>query len=150
MSILAGSLRGAPTALSGSQRHEAWVIHFTLDSAANHQFLDLANRLGRVQSLRADVDAVHDRVATEQTVRIFEVIQTLAGRLITAIGDKPISLQQTRGTHELVRIPPEARARRRAARAQNALVQTIQLVAFFRRLQTLLLRRRRVVDQVRL
>ncbi|SAL86177.1 hypothetical protein AWB67_07134 [Caballeronia terrestris] len=89
-------------------------------------------------------------MATEQTIRIFQVVEAFASRFIAAVRNKTIGLQQTGRTDEFVGVPPEARARGRAARAQNALVKTIQLVAFFRRLQALLLRRRRVVDQVRL
>jgi len=42
-----------------------------LDGAANHHFFDLADGLGGVQTLGAHVDAVHDGVATEQTVWVF-------------------------------------------------------------------------------
>src|ERR1700751_2566868 len=91
------------------------------DSAAQHHFLDLADRLRRVQPLRADVDAVHDRVAAEQAVRILEVVEALAGRLVAAVGEEAVGLQQAGRADELVRVPPEARAGRRAARAQDAL-----------------------------
>src|SRR5450830_322898 len=97
----------------------------------DHQFLDLANRLGRVQALGADIDAVHDGVATEQTVRVFEVVQALGGGFVTAVSDEAIRLQQTSGAHELVGVPPEAGAAGRAAGAQNALVQAVELFALF-------------------
>ncbi|SAK98478.1 hypothetical protein AWB79_07602 [Caballeronia hypogeia] len=89
-------------------------------------------------------------MATEQTIRIFQVVEAFARRLIAAVRDEAIGLQQARRAHELVRVPPEARARGRAARAQNALVETVELVALHRRLQALLFRRRRVIDQIRL
>ena len=99
--------------------------------------------LRRVQALRAHVDAVHDRVAAEQAVRVLQVVETLAGRLVAAVGDEAIGLQQAGRTDELVRIPPERRARGRAARAQDALVQAVELFALRGRLQALLLRRDR-------
>src|SRR4029079_18170506 len=51
---------------------------------------------------------------------------------------------------ELVGIPPERRARRRAAGAKDAFVQSVELFARLRRLQPLFFRRRRVVDDIRL
>jgi hypothetical protein len=97
---------------------------------------------------RADIDAVHDRVAAEQAVRIFQVVQTLAGGFVARVGDEAVGLQQAGRTDELVRIPPERRARGRAARAQDALVQAVQLFALFRRLQAFFFRTDRIVDQV--
>src|ERR1700694_3293007 len=104
------------------------------DRPPNHHFLDLAYRLARVEALRAHIDAVHDRMDTAQAVRVFQVVETLAGRFVTAIRDESIGLQQARRTDELVRVPPETWARCRAAGAQNAFVQAIELVALLRRL----------------
>ena len=42
-----------------------------LNRAAHHQLFDLANRLGGVQTLGADINTVHDGVATEQAVGVF-------------------------------------------------------------------------------
>ncbi len=78
-----------------------------LDGATHHQFLDLANCLGRVQALRTHVYTVHDGVAAEQTVWVFQVVQTLTRGLITAVGNETVSLQQTGRAYELVRVPPE-------------------------------------------
>ena len=69
---------------------------------------------------------------------------------VAAVGDEAIGLQQAGRADELVGVPPEARARGRAARAQDAFVQAVQLVALLGRLQALLLGRRLVVDEVRL
>ena len=52
------------------------------------------------------------------------------------------------GPTNLSGIPPERRAGGRAARAQDALVQAVQLFALLRRLQPLLLGRRLIVDQI--
>src|SRR5690606_1658104 len=62
-----------------------------------HQLLDLADRLGRVQALRAGPGAVHDRVAAIQLERILEVVQARAGVLVAAVDDPAVRLQQDRG-----------------------------------------------------
>ena len=120
------------------------------DGAPHHQFLDLADRLGGIQVLRAHVDAVHDRVATEQAIRILEVVQALAGGFVAAVGDEAVGLQQAGRADELVGVPPEARAAGGAARAQDAFVEAVELLAFLGRLQAFLLGRHVVVLQVRL
>ena len=61
---------------------------------------------------------------------------------VAAVGDEAVGLQQPGRADELVGVPPEARAGGRAARAQDALVQAVQLVALLGRLQALLLGRR--------
>ena len=119
-----------------------------LDRTQNHHFLDLANRLGRVQPFGANVDAVHDGVAAEQAVGVFQVVQALGGGFVAAVGDKAVGLQQASRADKLVRVPPKARAAGRAAGAQDALVQAIELFALFGALQALFLRRHVVVDQV--
>ncbi len=63
------------------------------DCAQNHHFLDLANGLGRVQALRANIDAIHDGVAAKQAVRIFKVVEACSGVFVTAVRDEAVSLQ---------------------------------------------------------
>jgi hypothetical protein len=105
------------------------------DCATNHHFLDLAYRPRRIQTLRTDIDTVHDRVAAEQPIGILKIIQALVGRLVAGIGDEAVSVQQTGRADELVRIPPEGRTRGRTAGAQDALVKTVEFVALLGRLQ---------------
>src|SRR5690606_20627072 len=107
-----------------------------------HQLLDLADRLGRVQALRAGPGAVHDRVAAVELERILEVVQSRAGVLVAAVDDPAIRLQQDRGAEVAVAVPPVARAAGRAAGAEDALVQAVELGAVFLRLQALARRRR--------
>ena len=102
------------------------------DRALHQEFLDLADRPRGIEALRADVDAVHDRVAAEQAVRVLEVVEALVGRLVARVGDEAVGLQQARRADELVRVPPERRARGRAAGAQDALVEAVQLLALLR------------------
>ena len=85
---------------------------------------------------------------TPSRVRILEVVQALGGGLIAAVGDETVGLQQTGRADELVGVPPEAGAAGRAAGAQDALVQAVELVALLGRLQPLGLGRDVVVDEV--
>lgn len=91
--------------------------------------LDLVDGTARVELLGASVRAVHDRVAAVQLVGVVQVLQTLLGHLITRVGDPAVRLLQDGGAQVLVRVPPVRGAGRGAARAQNALVQTVQQLA---------------------
>jgi hypothetical protein len=57
------SSNGEFTTVNDSGRADVTVT--VSDCAQNHHFLDLANRLGWIQALRADVNAIHDGVAAE-------------------------------------------------------------------------------------
>src|SRR4029077_20907444 len=95
----------------------------------HHQLLDLADGPGRVEVFRAGVDAVHDAMTTEQAVRVLEIVEALGRRLVAAVGDEAVGLQQARRADELVRVPPERGAGGRAAGAQDALVEAVELLA---------------------
>ena len=107
----------------------------------------MTDRARRVQTLGTHRDAVHDTPAAKHAEWIVEFRQPLRGRGIPAIGQKPVSLQQSGGPDEFVRVPPERGTARAAAGAQNAFVQAVEFFAVFRRLQALDGRRRFVVDQ---
>jgi ERCC4-type nuclease len=77
------------------------VLSIPSNCSANHHVLDLADGLGRVQTLRADVNAVHDGVAAEQAVRILEIIETLVGGLVARIGDEAVSASRPAGPTNL-------------------------------------------------
>src|SRR5277367_1701321 len=100
------------------------------------------NRLGRVQALWAGLGAVHDRVAAIEAERVLEIIKPLALRFVAGIDEPTIGLQQDRGTEIAVSIPPVARARGRAAGAEDAFVKAVELRPILRGLQPFLLRRR--------
>src|SRR3546814_16284256 len=80
-----------------------------------HQLLDLADRLGRVQALRAGPGAVHDRVAAVELERILEVVQARDGVLVSAVDAPAVGLQQDRRAGVAVAVPPVPRAREGAA-----------------------------------
>src|SRR4029077_19410197 len=86
---------------------------------------------------RAGAGAVHDRVAAVEPERVFERVEPLAGRLVAAVGNPAIGLPQHRRSEIALAVPPIARARCRAAEAQNALPQPVELRALILRLQAL-------------
>ena len=114
--ILARHRRGASASLAQAAR------------SADH-LLGLGDRLRRVEPLGADVGAVHDRVAAIEPERVLELVEPFAGRLVAAVGEPAIGLEQHRRPEELVAVPPIARAAGRAAGAQDALVQAVELLA---------------------
>src|SRR2546430_381254 len=113
-----------------------------LNLALDQLQLELGNRLGGIEALRAGLGAVHDGVAAIQPERIFEIVEPLAGRLIAAVLDPACRLQQCRGPQETLAVPPIARARGRAAGAKNAFVEAVELFAVLMALPPFLLRRR--------
>src|SRR4051794_16536642 len=91
------------------------------------QLLGLGDRLGGVETLGADIGAVHDGVAAVEAERVLELVQPLAGIFVAAVGEPPISLEEDGGPEETVRIPPIAGAGGGAAGAEDALVEAVQL-----------------------
>lgn len=67
----------------------------------------MANGTGRIESLGANGHAIHNAPAAENTEGIFQFLQPLFRVCITTIGQKAVSLKQTRRTDKPVRIPPE-------------------------------------------
>jgi hypothetical protein len=65
----------------------------SLNRPFQQQVFDFSDRLGGVQAFRADVHAIHDGVAPEQTVGVLEIIEAGAGSLVPAVGDKAIGLE---------------------------------------------------------
>src|SRR3546814_963506 len=110
-----------------------------------HQLLDLADRLGRVQALRTGARAVQDGVAAVQLERILEVVQARTGVLVAAVDDPEVSLQQHCRTEVAVAVPPVARATGSAAHAQDAFVEAVELGPVPLRLQALAVRRWRAL-----
>src|SRR5690606_3710537 len=72
----------------------------------DHHLLDLRDRLGGVQPLGAGLGAVHDRVAAVELERILEVVEPLRRRLVAAVDEPAIGLQQDGGTEIFLAVPP--------------------------------------------
>src|SRR5712691_3043974 len=81
-------------------------LHLPLD----HLLLDLGDCLGRIEVLRAGVRAVHDGVAAIEPERVLEIVEPLAGRLVAAVDDPALRLQQCSRPEEALAVPPVARA----------------------------------------
>ncbi|SSL94618.1 Uncharacterised protein [Klebsiella pneumoniae] len=111
----------------------------------------MADGARRVQPLRTHTDAVHNAVTAEYAESIAQAVQALAGFGIATVDQEPIRGQQASRADELVRVPPERRARGRTAGAQNTLVQPVEFLTLLRHLQMLASRRiLPIIQQVRL
>src|SRR5688572_3100013 len=139
------SYRGSPIREQKTENREQGDLASVLCSLISvlwlaplhHQLLDLADRLRRVQSLGAGLGAVHDGVAAIEPERVFQVVEPVAGCLVARIRDPAIGLQQDGGAKIAVAVPPVARARGRAAEAQDAFPQAVEPGALLRRLRAL-------------
>ena len=120
--------------------HMSGVWQRRSDLPLDQHLLDVGDRLGRVEAFGAGLGAVHDGVAAVQAERIFEIVEPVAGGLVAAVADPAIGLQQRRRAEIAVAVPPIARARGRAAGAQDALVQPVELLALVAALFPLLFR----------
>src|SRR6202035_32759 len=89
--------------------------------------------------------AIHDRVAAIEPERVFERVEAIAGLLVAAIGKPAIGLQQNRRPEIALAVPPIAGTRRRAAEAQDAFPQPVELGSFGLGLRAFLVGRRRAV-----
>src|SRR5579872_6243414 len=98
-------------------------------SALDHHLLDLGDRLGGVEALGAGLRAVHDGVATVELERVLEIIEPFFGRLVAAVDEPAIGLQQHGRAEIFLAIPPIARARGRAAGAKDTLIEPVELFA---------------------
>ena len=130
------NLRHSTPSTNSAKEEDNYVSHLV---HVVESMLDLVDGTTRVEILGASVRAVHDGVAAVQLVGVVQVLQTLLGHLITRIGDPAVRLLQDGGTQVLVGMPPVRGAGGGAARAQNALVQTVQLLAILVGLQVLAL-----------
>lgn len=90
--------------------------------------------------LRTGLRAVHDRMASVDRERILQVVQSLLGGLVTRVDHPSVGLHQSGRTQVLVAVPPVGRARGRAAGAEDALVEAVQLGTIIDALQVLLSR----------
>jgi len=105
---------------------------------AGQKFLDLGDGFARVQTLGAGLGAVHDGVAAIDRERVLQLVQALGGMLITGVDDPAVGLHEHGGAEVLVAVPPIGRAGCGAARAQDALVETVEFLSVVSVLQVLL------------
>src|SRR5262249_61431419 len=101
--------------------------HLPLD----HHPLDLGDGVGRIETLRAGLGAVHDSVAAVEAERVLEIVEALPGRLVAAVFEPAVGLKQRGGCEEALRVPPITPAGRRAAPRQGAFGEAGGLLAGF-------------------
>jgi len=83
-------------------------------------------------------------VAAVELKGILQRVEPLAGRLVAAIGEPAIGLQQRRRAQIPLAVPPIARTAGGAAEAKDAFVKAVELLALLGALQTLAGGRRRL------
>lgn len=98
---------------------------------SGHQLLDLRDSTGGVQALGASPRAVKNGVATVDAHAVIQGVLALGGLLVTGIGQPTVRLEEDSRSEVLLAVPPVRGAGRGAAGTQNALVETIQLLAVF-------------------
>jgi len=104
----------------------------------SHLLLDLRDRQPRIQALRAGSRAVQDGVAPVYAHAVVQRVLALLLFLISRVGEPSVALKEDGRAEVLFAVPPVAGARGRAACAQDALVQAVQLPSVLLRLQILL------------
>src|SRR5262245_55011095 len=119
---------------------ETGDLQLPLDQLA----LGFGDCLGRIEALGTGLGAIHDGMAAVEPERILECIEPLAALLVARVVEPARRLQQRRRSEEAVRVPPITRARRRAACAQNAFVEAVELDSILMALPPLFLRRRTI------
>mmetsp|Transcript_36413 Transcript_36413/g.114130 ORF Transcript_36413/g.114130 Transcript_36413/m.114130 type:complete len:295 (-) Transcript_36413:144-1028(-) len=102
-----------------------------------HALLDVRNGLARVEVLRARLAAVHDGVTPVELEGVVQLLEALLGDGVAAVLDPPEGLHEHGRPEVGVRVPPVARAGGGAARAEDALVHAVELLAVLARLQVL-------------
>src|SRR6202158_4288824 len=113
------------------------------DLALDHLQLEFGNGLGGIEALRASLNAVHDGMTTIEPEWILEIVEPLAGGFIAAVLDPAVRLQQCGRAEITIAVPPIARAGGRAAGAQDAFVEPVELFAVLVAVPPFLVRCRR-------
>ena len=106
-------------------------------SRERHRLLDLRNRLPWVQALRARPRAVEDRVAPVQTHAVVQHRLTLRFVLVARVGEPAVGLEEDGGAEVFFAVPPVRGAGCRAAGAEDAFVESVELFAVRRGLSVL-------------
>ena len=68
-------------------------------------------------------------MAPVQAHRVVQRVLSLGLPLVTRVGEPAVRLEEDSRAEVLLRVPPVRRAGGRAARAENALVQAVELLA---------------------
>ena len=95
----------------------------------SHALLDLGNRQRGVEALGACPRAVENGVASVQAHAVVEGVLALGLPLVTRVGDPAVRLEENGRSKVLLLVPPVRGAGCRAAGAENAFVETVELLA---------------------
>src|SRR5690606_13334992 len=95
----------------------------------DQHLLDFADRLRRIETLRAGLRTIHDRMAAAEAEGVFQVVEAFAGRLVAAVDQPAIGLEEDGGAKIALAVPPVARTGGRAAGAQDAFIVAVELEA---------------------
>lgn len=101
---------------------------FSTNLVSSQHLLDLGNSTSRVQTLGAGSRAVEDGVATVHAHAVIQGVLALGGLLVSGVGQPAVGLEQDGGAKILLAVPPVRGAGGRAAGAENAFVQTVELL----------------------
>ena len=104
------------------------------------EFLQMSKSGARIEALGAGQGAEADLIALAEFHVAAKHLKTLLGVLVTRVNDPAISLHKDGRAEVVLRVPPVAGASGLAAGAQDALVETIEELAIFHRLEVLLVR----------
>jgi len=88
--ILKKTATAAPAQFGEFKIREHVVIFNRSGNALDQLFLELSDRTRRIETLRTYVYAIHDRVAAEQTIRVFKIVESALGILVAAVGNETI------------------------------------------------------------
>ena len=66
-------------------------FNILLVSTLGQHLLGLGYRAGRIETFRAGVGAIHDRVAAIQAKGVLKIIQTFTRRLVPAVNQPAVS-----------------------------------------------------------
>ena len=117
---------------------------FRTNLVSSQHLLDLGNSKSRVQTLGAGSRAVKDGVATVYAHAVIQGVLSFGGLLVTGVGQPTVGLEEDGGAKVFLAVPPVRRAGGGAAGAENAFVQTVELLALLGALTVL-----KTLDHVR-
>ena len=101
-------------------------------SSKSHRLLNLRNRLPRIQPLRTRPRTVQYGMAPVQTHAVVQHLLPLGLVLVAGVGEPAVRLQQDGRAEVFFAVPPVGRAGGRAAGAEDAFVEPVELLAVCR------------------
>lgn len=104
------------------------ILHPLAHLRKSHRLLNLRNGLSRIQPLRTSPRTVQNGMASIQTHTVIQHRLPLRLVFVTAVCEPAVGLQENSGTEVFFAVPPVGGAGRGAAGAENAFVETVELL----------------------